>query len=373
MCPILGRDEKARRFGSSVPSGARAFARLSCGTIAWLQFPSYPATTISTKANKREGKMPTNSYQRRSVLGLMAGAAAAASALGRPAAAAEAVPWSRGTELPKAKAPANATDCHHHIYDHRWPIDPNSTIRPPDATVAQYRLLQKRIGTTRHVLVQPSAYGVDNTGLVEALGQFGLKTARGVAVVNAGVTDAELDHLHAAGVRGIRFNLANPGGATSVEMIEPLAKRIGPRGWHIQLNMTADQIAANAALWDAIPCPSVFDHLGHLPEPNGLDHPAFTVMTGLMKKGKGWVKLSGLYIDSKAGPPYADRAAIAKAYLTAAPGQLVWGSDWPHPTEKPDDKPDDALLFDLLAAATPEPALRKRILVANPARLYGFS
>ncbi|HVJ52227.1 MAG TPA: amidohydrolase family protein [Aliidongia sp.] len=319
--------------------------------------------------------METKLYQRRSVLGLMAGSAAAGMlGVGSTDARAEdAVPWSRGTELPKAKAPADATDCHHHIYDHRWPIDPNSTIRPPDATVAEYRLLQKRIGTTRHVVVQPSAYGVDNTGLVEVLGEFGLKTTRGVAVVNDKVTDAELEKLHAAGVRGIRFNLANPGGATAVEMIEPLAKRIGPRGWHIQLNMTADQIAANAALWDSIPCPSVFDHLGHLPEPQDLQHPAFAVIVGLLKKGKGWVKLSGLYIDSKAGPPYADRAVIAKAYLDAAPGQLVWGSDWPHPTEKPDDKPDDALLFDLLMQSAPDKALQERVLVTNPAKLYGFS
>jgi D-galactarolactone isomerase len=321
--------------------------------------------------------MPTKRYQRRSVLGWIAGSAASGGLGMSPIAArAEeaAVPWSRGTELPKSKAPPNATDCHHHIYDHRWPLDPNSTIRPPDATVAEYRLLQQRLGTTRHVLVQPSAYGVDNTGLVEALGQFGLTTARGVAVVNAKVTDAQLDKLHAAGVRGIRFNLANPGGATSVEMIEPLAKRIGPRGWHIQLNMTADQIAGNAALWNSIPCPSVFDHLGHLPEPDGMQHAAFTTIVELMKQGKGWVKLSGFYIDSKIGPPsYSDSALIAKAYLDAAPGQTVWGSDWPHPTEKPDDKPDDALLFDLMAKLAPGAALQARVLVANPERLYGFS
>ncbi|MEI9987459.1 MAG: amidohydrolase family protein [Aliidongia sp.] len=187
----------------------------------------------------------------------------------------------------KHKAPAHAVDCHHHIYDHRWPVDPHSTVRQEDATVADYRLLQKRIGTTRNVVIQPSAYGVDNTGLIEVLGQFGTKTTRGVAVVNTEVTDAELDHLHTAGVRGIRFNLASPGGATSVEMIEPLSKRIAPRGWHIQMNMTADQIADNAALWHSIPCPSVFDHLGHLPQPEGTKHRAFAVITDLLKQGKG--------------------------------------------------------------------------------------
>jgi predicted TIM-barrel fold metal-dependent hydrolase len=286
---------------------------------------------------------------------------------------AQTVPWSRGTERAKHKAPAHAVDCHHHIYDHRWPVDPHSTVRQEDATVADYRLLQKRIGTTRNVVIQPSAYGVDNTGLIEVLGQFGTKTTRGVAVVNTEVTDAELDHLHAAGVRGIRFNLASPGGATSVEMIEPLSKRIAPRGWHIQMNMTADQIADNAALWNSIPCPSVFDHLGHLPQPEGTKHRAFAVISDLLKQGKGWVKLSGLYIDSTLGPPYADTDAVARAYLAVAPGQLVWGSDWPHPTEKSDNKPDDALLFDLFIQQAHEPTLQKRILVTNPERLYGFS
>jgi predicted TIM-barrel fold metal-dependent hydrolase len=315
-------------------------------------------------------------YQRRSVLSLLAGGAAAGGMGLRPgeAGAAESVAWSSGTEHPHAKAPANATDCHHHIYDHRWRFDPHATVRAPDATVAQYRQLQKRIGTTRHVIVQPSAYGVDNTGLVEALGKFGTKTARGVAVVDDTVSDAALDKLHEAGVRGIRFNLVNPGGATSVEMIEPLAKRIAPRGWHIQLYMPADQIVAHAGLWDRVGCPSVFDHLGHLPEPDGVSHAAFGVIAGLMKQGKGWVKISGFYIDSKIGPPgYADSVAIAKAYVAAAPGQTVWGSDWPHPTEKPDNKPDDAVLFDLLAEVAPDPQLRTRILVANPGRLYGFA
>ncbi len=317
--------------------------------------------------------MASMEFRRRSVLAMMAGTAAAGALGVEPGLAQEAVPWSRGTEKPKLKVPADAADCHHHIYDSRWPLDPHSVVHAPDATVDQYRLLQKRLGTTRHVVVQPSAYGVDNTGLVEVLGQFGVKTTRGVAVVNTEVTDAELDKLQASGVRGIRFNLANPGGATSVEMIEPLAKRIGPRGWHIQLNMTADQIAQNAALWDSIPCPSVFDHLGHLPEPDGIKHPAFAVITALAKKGKGWVKLSGFYIDSKAGPPYPDSIAVAKAYIAAAPHQLVWGTDWPHPTEKADDKPDDALLLDCLGQAAPDHAMQKRILVTNPAKLYGFS
>ena len=167
------------------------------------------------------------------------------------------MPWSTGTEIAKTKAPANATDCHHHIYSSRFKVDPTSVLRPGDASVADYHLLQKRTGTSRNVVVQPSTYGVFNDGLVEALGEFG-PTARGVAVVNTSVTDDELKRLDAARVRGIRFNLAT-GGATSVDMIEPLAKRIAPLGWHIQMNCVADVTVDNK---DLVQPPALPDRLG---------------------------------------------------------------------------------------------------------------
>lgn len=153
---------------------------------------------------------------------------------------AEEVPYSSGTERPHIKVPLNATDCHHHIYDSHFPVDAKSALRPPDATVADYRLLQKRLGTMRNVIVQPSTYGVDNSGLIQSLEQFGLATTRGVAVVNTSVTDAELQRLNAAGVRGIRFNLSQPGGATSMDMVLPLSERVNSLGWHIQVVAKAD-------------------------------------------------------------------------------------------------------------------------------------
>jgi predicted TIM-barrel fold metal-dependent hydrolase len=276
--------------------------------------------------------------------------------------------------LPKTKVPPLATDCHHHIYDSHFKLDPNATLRPQDATIADYRLLQKRLGMQRNVVVQPSTYGVDNSGLMSVLQQFGLTTTRGVAVVNTSVTDAELNALNAAGVRGIRFNIVTPGGATSFEMVPSLAKRIHELGWHIQMNVTGAQIVANKALWNEVPCSIVFDHLGHIPQPDGAKHPAFEVVTALMQRGKGWVKLTGLYNDTKVGPPsYADSSTLAAAFVAAAPGQVVWGSDWPHPTEAADKKPDDALLLDFLSTWAPDAALRKHILVDNPAKLYGFA
>ncbi len=316
-----------------------------------------------------------NPVHRRSMLAIVSGAAAVAGfgTISKPARAQTSVPWSKGTEKPTFKLPANAADCHHHIYNSRFKTDPNATVQAPDATVADYRLLQARLGITRHVVVQPSAYGVDNSGLVESLGSFG-QAARGIAVVNADVTDQQLRDLNGAGVRGIRFNFANVGKpATTPQMIEPLAKRVADLGWHIQLNLTADQILAHKDIWSRLPVPVVFDHLGHLPEPQGLAHPAFPVIAELMAKGKGWVKLIGLYSDTKVGPPtYADSVKVATAFVAAAPVQCVWGTDWPHPTEKADNKPDDALLLDLFAAAVTDEATRQRILVDNPVRLYGF-
>jgi predicted TIM-barrel fold metal-dependent hydrolase len=314
--------------------------------------------------------MQQTEFDRRSFLLKVSCEAAAVMGLGWPeTAAAQQVPWSAGTEAARLKAPVNAADCHHHIYDSRFPVAPQATLKPGDATVADYRLLQRRIGTVRHVVVQPSTYGVDNRCLLDALSQFGAD-ARGVAVVNTEVTDTELKTLAVAGVRGIRFNLS-PAGATTIDMVEPLSKRVNDLGWHIQLNMASDQILAARDLWNRVPCPIVFDHLAHMREPAGTKDPAFALVSGLLQKGKAWVKLSGAYADTKIGPPtYADSTAVAQAYVQEAPQRLIWGSDWPHPSEK--TKPDDAVLFDLLAEWASDETTRNRILVSNPVQLYGF-
>ena len=288
------------------------------------------------------------------------------------------VPNSAGTEAPKLKAPANACDCHMHIYDgDRFPParpGPQSRMQE-NAAVAQYRLLQQRLGTTRTVIVTPAAYVTDNRVTLDGIAQLGRDRTRGVAVVHPTVTDAELKTLDAGGIRGIRFTVFDPrSAAVSIDMIAPLAKRVADLNWHIQIHMRADQIVENAALLESLPTPVVFDHLGRLPQPAPLDHPAFGIIRRMMDKGRTWVKLSGAYMDTNAGPPtYADKLAVAQAYIAAAPERVVWGSDWPHPTEKPEHKPDDAALFDLLAEWAPDAAQRQRILVSNPEALYGFA
>ena len=315
--------------------------------------------------------MPTD-RTRREVLTTLSITAAAGLLAGhaRPASA-QGVKWSAGTEAPKLKAPANAAVCYHHIYNAKYAVDPTATLRPADALVDDYRALQKRIGTTRHVLVQPSTYGIDNRCHLDALAAFG-PTARMVAVVNDGVSTEELKRMHALGVRGIRFNLAQAG-ATTPEMMEPLSRRINDLGWHIQINASAAKIMEVMPILESVPSPIVFDHLAHIPQPAGVNDPLYGKVRALMDKGRTWVKLSGAYADTKVGPPtYADSSAVARAYAKAAPERCVWGSDWPHPTEQTKQLPDDAVLFDLLIDWVPDEKTRTRILVDNPATLYDF-
>ena len=313
--------------------------------------------------------MTPASWDRRELLKTMSVAVAAGVLAGHPRpASAQSVKWSAGSEAPKLKAPANATDCHHHIYDAKYPVDPKSTLRPGDALVEDYRALQKRIGTSRNVIVQPSTYGIDNRCTLDATVAFG-PTARAVVVVNDTVSDAELKRMHGLGARGIRFNLAQAG-ATTPEMMMPLSRRVNDLGWHIQINAPPAKIMEVMPILDKVPSPIVFDHLAHVPDVND---PLFGEIRKLLDKGRTWVKLSGAYADTKVGPPtYADRTVVARAYVAAAPERCVWGSDWPHPTEHSKQLPDDAVLLDLLTEWVPDEKVRRRILVENPATLYDY-
>jgi predicted TIM-barrel fold metal-dependent hydrolase len=310
--------------------------------------------------------------KRRTFLQGIGVAAFAATGLSAREANAQQVPWSSGTNLPKLKMPADACDCHHHIYNSKFPIAPSATLKPGDAKVADYQALQKRNGTTRSVVVQPSTYGTDNSCTLDGMAQLG-PASRGVAVVDTSVTDAELKRLNGLGVRGIRFNLVQAG-ATTVDMLEPLSKRIDDFGWHVQIHQIGDGIVKMEDVLQKVASPIVFDHMGRIPKDVGVDHPAYTVISRLIDKGRTWVKISGAYMDTKIGPPtYADSTKLAQAFVKLAPQRMVWGSDWPHPTEKADDKPNDATLVDLLTEWAPDEATRNRILVSNPAELYGFT
>jgi predicted TIM-barrel fold metal-dependent hydrolase len=283
------------------------------------------------------------------------------------------VPNSSSVALPQLTAPENACDCHLHIFDPAFAPSVADAPTADQGTAADYRRLQRCIGTTRAVIVQAKYYGTDNSCLLDAIEQLGRQNSRGIAVVHPQVSDSELRRLDAGGVHGLRFSIWNPRDTvTTVDMIEPLAKRIHELGWHAQLHMSGDQIIEHEGLLRTLPCPLIFDHMGRLPIAAGVKHPAFAIICRLIAEGRAWVKLSGAYLNTISGPPaYADASAVARAFAAAAPDRVVWGSDWPHVTEK--HKPDDSLLFDLLADWIPDAAARKRALVDNPAALYDFN
>jgi predicted TIM-barrel fold metal-dependent hydrolase len=257
-----------------------------------------------------------------------------------------------------------------HIYDGgRFPPPRPEARMQPGSRVDDYRLFQQRIGTSRVVIVTPAAYVTDNSVTLDAIDRLGPR-ARGVGVVHPDVTDAELKRMADGGIRGIRFTQFDPRtAATTIDMIEPLAKRVEPLGWHVQIHWRADQITGAADLLQRLPGTIVLDHLGRLPRDTGTDDPAFAVIRRMLDTGRTWVKLSGAYMMAEP-PAYAEAAIVAREYIKAAPDRMVWGSDWPHPTEN--DKPDDAVLFDLLSDWAPDETIRRRILVDNPARLYNF-
>lgn len=287
---------------------------------------------------------------------------------------AEPVAHSVGLNRPVRVLPPLACDSHMHIFDPRFAPSPHWRRTPPDAPVAVYCQLQERLGTQRTVVVTPSTYGTDNACTLDALAQLG-DSARGVAVMGHEVDDAELDRLHAQRVRGLRVNFVTPQpwGETTPEMLTTLARKVARlEGWHIQVFMHPEQIVALEGVLSTLPVPLVVDHMGRIDPAQGPQAPAFSTLRRLLDAGKTWVKLSGAYMRTSVhGPSYADTLPLGRALVQAAPERLVWGSDWPHTTEAPETV-NDADLVDLLQAWTGSDAVMDRILVDNPARLYGF-
>jgi len=283
-------------------------------------------------------------------------------------------PHSAGTRRPSVVLPAGACDAHMHIFDPRFPPSPHWTRKPPDADVLSYRRLQERIGTERTVVVTPSTYGTDNSCTLDAVEQMGSST-RAVAVVGADVTSSELERLTSHSVCGLRVNFVSPQswGTTTPEMLERLGRVAAQRGWHIQVFAHPEQIVAMESQLAELPTALVIDHVGRLDPATGASGPAYDAMRRLLDGGRTWIKLSGVYMRSQEGAPsYRDMLPIGAALVQHAPERLVWGSDWPHTTERPGSV-DDVDLVDVLLTWCGNPETLTRILVDNPAWLYGFA
>lgn len=278
---------------------------------------------------------------------------------------------------PNLKAPADAIDCHAHIFGpvSRYPFSPKRLFTPPDVTLAQYRELLTTLGIENAVLVTPSVYGMDNERQLDALNEM-KGCWRGVAVVPTDVANSELERLHAGGFRGVRVNLFAKSGLM-LDDLEAIAARISEFKWHVQLHADARNLDEIATRLRRLPVDVVFDHMGHVPAAAGVNNPGFQAMLALMKEGRFWAKLSAPYRLSELPYPYDDVTPFARALIAAAPDRVVWGSDWPHPAvpgHMPANfvMPNDDDLLDILALWTDDAGVQKKILTDNPRRIYDF-
>lgn len=276
---------------------------------------------------------------------------------------------------PDLPSPAGACDTHFHLFGpaSRFPYAPERSYTPADAPLEALLRMHDVLGFERGVVVQGNAHGTDCSALLDAL-QREPRRLRGAAIVKDGVSDAELRRMVDAGVRALRFHHMPHGkgfSAHGLEAFAALAPRMADLGLHVQFMMDVSALDEALPYFKNWKLPVMIDHMGNVDAAKGVNQPGFQLLCRQLAEGKLWVKVSGAYRISRQYPDYPDAQPFHDALVQANPDQVVWGSDWPHPRlEK--DMPDTGHLLDLFNAWTPDAALRRKILVDNPARLYGF-
>ena len=307
---------------------------------------------------------------RRAVLQALSGA------LAKPAHKVTPVDWA---------VPADSCDCHTHVIGdpRQFPFSPARVYTPETALPQEMTALHRALHIKRVVIVTPSVYGTDNSATIYGIKTRGA-TARGVAVIDEKTPEGDLDSMAAAGIRGIRLNLAIGGQAdlpVARQRFAAATGRIKSRNWHLQIYTSAALIPGIKNLVMSSPVPVVFDHFGGIQTSLGPEQPGFAELVDLLRYGNAYVKISGAYRASTQAPDYADVAPYAKGLILANPERVLWGTDWPHPNSAPSKDPtkvtpplaiDDGRLFNQFAIWAPDPQIRRKILVENPARLYGF-
>jgi len=271
---------------------------------------------------------------------------------------------------PRYVLPAGACDAHCHVFGPgaKFPYSPTRAYTPPDAPVENLRRLHAHLGISRAVIVHASCHGTDMRVTLDAIASSN-GAYRGVAMVASGVTDAELQRLHAGGIRGVRFNfVSHLGGAPDLALFDHMLGRVGELGWHIVLHLDAEDIVTYADRIKRIPVPFVIDHMGRVKADRGLDQKPFKLLLDLMRNELAWVKVSGAERVSAGVRPFRDAVPFAAALIATAPDRVLWGTDWPHPNVK--TMPNDGETVDLFAEFTGDETVRRKILVDNPTRLY---
>jgi len=282
--------------------------------------------------------------------------------------------------------PAGACDCHVHVFGTaaEFPFAAGRGYTPPPASAAELLALQRALRLSRVVIVQPSVYGGDNSCTLDGMHRLG-RRARGVAVIDAATSRTELDAMHRAGIRGVRVNLETAGETdpdAARHNLTAAVERVAPLGWHVQVYTRLSVIARLREEVARLPVPVVFDHFGGARAEGGIDQPGFAALLALVGAGQAYVKVSGAYRSSERGPAYDDMAPLAQALIAANPERILWGTDWPHPhvaapgaaldSVTPFYDIDNGLALNQLRLWAPTAAIRRKILVENPARLYDF-
>jgi 2-pyrone-4,6-dicarboxylate lactonase len=285
------------------------------------------------------------------------------------------------TRKPKFAPPANSCDTHFHVFGppEQFPFLSTHEYTPPAAPLEHYRKMIDIIGIGRAVVVQPSVHGLDNSATLDAIKNSGGKF-RGVGRIDDQTPKNELKRLHEGGIRGVRFNLLDrPRGNVKLDMLDRCVEYVAGLGWSVDLHIDMKNLIAQEQRIRKMATPVVIDHIARVKPNEGLSQPGFQLLVELAKLDHVWIKVSGAdkicntRVHTYFGLPFVEVIPYARAVIAAAPERVLWGTDWPHSNNfAPGHTPNDGDLIDLLAEFAPDEATRRRILVDNPAALYGF-
>lgn len=281
-------------------------------------------------------------------------------------------PHDRHPKKPRLVVPPLSCDSHFHVFgpDAKFPFAANRTFTPQDAPKEELFALHKFLGFERGVFVQSACHGSDHSVVLDLIAAAPDRY-RGVALLKTTTPQAEIERLHAGGLRGVRFHFfSHLGKPAPYEDLRAIIAKVAPLGWHIAIHVGGQGVLEQYDFITSIDAPVVIDHIGRIDIAEGLDGQAFTALKRLLDRGNVWVKLSGTDRITKQRYPYADAVAFPRALAQHAPERVVWGSDWPHPNHFA--VPNDGELVDLIAEIAPDETVRRKILVENPATLFGF-
>jgi predicted TIM-barrel fold metal-dependent hydrolase len=277
---------------------------------------------------------------------------------------------------PKFKPPSGSCDTHFHVFGppHLFAYSEARRYTPPAAPIEHFLGMAAVVGIERGVIVQPTVHRWDSESTLDAIAK-GEGRLRGMVHANPDFDDAEYRKLHAGGVRGARFNCApRLGGAFNVDRLNRVVSQVERYGWAIDLHMDADFLLPHAEMIRRIPLPVVIDHFANVHSIGGKHAAEYKVLYDLLGETHVWLKISGADRLVSRGARYEDVIALARAVIARAPDRVIWGTDWPHSNIfTPGEVPNDGDLMDMLLDFAPDPAMRKKVLVDNPARLFGFA